>query len=208
MRRTFLLERSQWMMSFQWKGQGYVIAQIVLKVIGRGSFDCWVRDSSSNSISKTRRPNSGSQAIPRYCTILGVPYLTEKLTLLLKLLYDDLAVRIIELEEGRMKQFDRARKLVKHGLADIPIGPSALQCIQMNEPIYYSIESITIHHKPHMHTVAWSSNSSCSQVLENCILKARIGSAKFSRIYARDLPVVVRTVFTVLTAKLPDNERF
>ena len=149
MRRTFLLERSQWMMSFQWKGQGYVIAQIVLKVIGRGSFDCWVRDSSSNSISKTRRPNSGSQAIPRYCTILGVPYLTEKLTLLLKLLYDDLAVRIIELEEGRMKQFDRARKLVKHGLADIPIGPSALQCIQMNEPIYYSIESITIHHKPH-----------------------------------------------------------
>jgi len=56
---------------------------------------------------------------------MGVPYLTEEFTLLLKLSYDGLAARIIELEEDRMEELDCTRELVEYGLADLSIGSSA-----------------------------------------------------------------------------------
>ena len=55
---------------------------------------------------------------------MGVPYLTEEFTLLLKPSYNNLAARIIKLEEDRMEELDCTGELVKYGLADLSIGSS------------------------------------------------------------------------------------
>ena len=55
---------------------------------------------------------------------MGVPYLTEEFTLLLKPSYNGLAARIIELEEDRMEELGSTGELVEYGLADLSIRPN------------------------------------------------------------------------------------
>jgi len=55
---------------------------------------------------------------------VGVPYLTQEFTLLLKPPYDGLAARVIELEEDRMEELGCTGELIEYGLADLSIGPN------------------------------------------------------------------------------------
>jgi len=79
-----------------------------------------VRNSSINSISRTGRPDSGSRSHSKVLYHMGVPYLTEEFTFLLKPSYDGLAARIIELEEDTMEKLGSTGELVEYGLADLP----------------------------------------------------------------------------------------
>ena len=54
-----------------------------------------------------------------------VPYLTEEFTLPFEPLHNQLAARVIELEEDGVQQFSSTWELVQFSLADATIGPCA-----------------------------------------------------------------------------------
>ena len=110
------------------EGQGHIVAQIHLEVVGEW-FVGSLKKCSKRFVHQLHQQDKQARLwVTSHSKVLnhmGVPYLTQEFTLLLKPLYNGLAARIIELEEDRMEELGCTGKLVEYCLADLSIGPNA-----------------------------------------------------------------------------------